>query len=224
MIIPEDNREAWAAIRGYIYQFDASILAILEADPDAIITIEGIEDVDATLSKSIMHQQFKYISSKKLTDPALRDAIAPMIKGFLACKEPDRMQKKYVLYGYFKECPADIPALTLEDLRRILIHRPYFRDEKGNKSRLDSNIQEQLGASDADLLNFCGRFSFKSGEDFETHRLKVIDHLAKELQVYQDESKGYCYPSALTKITDLGIRPEKSLEHRAFNWTHIQRL
>lgn len=46
-------RQANNTIKGYLYQFNKSILEILNADEDAYITLEGvIEDIDIQLSGS----------------------------------------------------------------------------------------------------------------------------------------------------------------------------
>lgn len=44
----EAQRAATATIRGYIYQFDASILAVLGATSDETVTVEGVEDCCAS--------------------------------------------------------------------------------------------------------------------------------------------------------------------------------
>ncbi|KMS52437.1 hypothetical protein [Sphingobium cupriresistens] len=79
----EALREATATIRGYIYQFDASILAVLAATSGQEVTVEGVEDFDVLSDEADTYGQVKYYEAQKLTDSTLRDAIVPMIEGFL---------------------------------------------------------------------------------------------------------------------------------------------
>ena len=75
------SRSAEATIKGFIYQFDASIRHILEAGPNDQITIEGIEDVDVSDGVSVKAIQCKYYEGTKLTNSVLRDIVEPMLKG-----------------------------------------------------------------------------------------------------------------------------------------------
>ena len=40
------DRSATATIKGYFYQFDQTIVRLLEASKHASVTVEGIEDID----------------------------------------------------------------------------------------------------------------------------------------------------------------------------------
>ncbi len=110
----EALREATATIRGYIYQFDASILAVLAATSGQEVTVEGVEDFDVLSNETDTYGQVKYYEAQKLTDSTLRDAIVPMIEGFLRYPAVDRNRKRYILYGHFKQAPEDVPAILLE--------------------------------------------------------------------------------------------------------------
>ena len=54
-------RSATNTIKGYFYQFDKSILEILEQSNETnIVTIEGVEDIDIENSDEIQFVQCKY--------------------------------------------------------------------------------------------------------------------------------------------------------------------
>jgi hypothetical protein len=78
------NREATASIRGYHLQFDATINAILSLKGNATLTVEDIEDFN--ILPAIYRNSFNVSITppKKLTASTMRDAILPMLKGFLA--------------------------------------------------------------------------------------------------------------------------------------------
>lgn len=200
----DTQREATATIRGYIYQFDASILAVLSAKPGEKVTVEGVEDFDLLSGNTETYGQVKYYEAQKLTDARLRDAILPMIAGFLRFPPEQRERKRYMLYGYFKQAPEEPPAIELTDLQRILVYRPFTVDTgTGEKVRTEVNLQAKIGASNADLADFSKRFSVQLSEPFEEHRARVIAALQTALNLSKVEAEGYCYPSALTAMAGL---------------------
>jgi hypothetical protein len=206
----EAQREATATIRGYIYQFDASILAVLAAGADETVTVEGVEDFDIRSDATDTYGQVKYYEAQKLTDATLRDAILPMIEGFLRYPSETRERKHYVLYGHFKEAPETPPTCDPADLQRILVRRPYKVGDGTGKVRTEVNLQAELGASDADLLEFSKRFSIKLSEPFDVHRGRVVDALRTALGVSGPEAEGFCYPSALAAMAALSSAASKS--------------
>ncbi|WP_454890317.1 hypothetical protein [Sphingopyxis chilensis] len=216
----ETQREATATIRGYIYQFDASILAVLDAMGGDKVTVEGVEDFDLLSEDADIHGQVKYYEAQKLTDATVRDAVLPMLEGFLRYPAEIRKRKHYILYGHFKQAPDKAPTYTLADMQRILVHRPYKVDKTtGEKVRTELNLQEKAGASDEELADFCGRFAVRLSEPFDTHRTRVIAKLAVALGVSNVEAEAYSYPSALTAMAALSTaatRPSRTTSRAVF--------
>lgn len=200
----EAQREATATIRGYIYQFDASILAVLGATGSDTVTVEGVEDFDILSGDIDTHGQVKYYESQKLTDATVRDALLPMLEGFLRYPAEIRKRKRYILYGHFRQAPDEAPSYTLVDMQRLLVERPYKVDKTtGDKVRIEVDLQAKAGASDEELADFCGRFSIRLSEAFDTHRARVITALGDALSVSKLEAERYSYPSALTVMAAL---------------------
>jgi hypothetical protein len=216
----EAQREATATIRGYIYQFDASILAVLDATGGDTVTVEGVEDFDVLSEDADTHGQVKYYEAQKLTDATLRDAILPMLEGFLRYPAEIRKRKRYILYGHFKQAPNEAPTYTLAGMQRILVQRPYTVDKAtGEKVRIELNLQTKAGASDDELSDFCSRFSVRLSEPFDNHRTRIIAKLAAALGVSKIEAERYSYPSALTAMAALSgaaTRPERTTSRAAF--------
>ena len=214
------QREATATIRGYIYQFDASILAVLGASVADTVTVEGVEDFDILSGDAETHGQVKYYEAQKLTDATVRDAILPMLKGFLRYSTEIRKRKHYILYGHFKQAPDEVPTYTLADMQRILVKRSYEVDKTtGNRVRIEVNLQAETGASANELADFCDRFSVQVSEAFETHRARVITALSAAVGVSRLEAERYSYPSALTAMAALSTaanRPARTTSRAAF--------
>jgi hypothetical protein len=216
----EALREATATIRGYIYQFDASILAVLAATDGQDVTVEGVEDFDILSSDTDTYGQVKYYEAQKLTDSTLRDAIVPMIEGYLRYPAEVRSRKRYILYGYFKQAAETAPTILLGDLQRILVQRPYKVDDAtGEKARTVVNLQDKLGASDEDLGAFCTQFTVKLSEPFDEHRLRVIAALRAALGVTKIEAESFSYPSALSTMAALSsarLKVDRTTTRTAF--------
>jgi len=209
----EAQREATATIRGYSYQFDASILAVLAANADEDVTVEGVEDFDISTATQDTHGQVKYYEAQKLTDAKLRDAVLPMLKGFLSYTPEKRERKRYILYGHFKETPT-YPPVDLAVLQRILVQGSFLKEagDDTKKKKVETNLQLELKASDADLADFAGRFEIKITEPIEEHRARVVAKLAEAQRVTKVEAEGYTYPSAFTAMAALSM--ERSRETR----------
>ncbi len=138
----EAQREATATIRGYMYQFDASILAVLGATKSELITVEGVEDFDVLTDETQIYGQVKYYEAQKLTDSTLRDAILPMMTGFLRYPADVRLRKKYVLYGYFRDSAGVATSYGLADMQRMLVRAQYAVDP-ATKTRVKTTINLQ---------------------------------------------------------------------------------
>jgi len=209
----EAQREATATIRGYSYQFDASILAVLAANADEDVTVEGVEDFDISTATQDTHGQVKYYEAQKLTDAKLRDAVLPMLKGFLSYPPEKRERKRYILYGHFKETPT-YPPVDLAVLKRILVQGSFLKEagDDTKRKKVETNLQLELKASDADLADFAARFEIKITEPIEEHRARVVANLAEAQRVTKVEAEGYTYPSAFTAMAALSM--ERSRESR----------
>ena len=69
-------RQANAAIKGFIYQFDKSLLEILLSDENEAITLEGqIEDIDIASEVGIETIQCKYHEDKDFTMSSVAEPI-----------------------------------------------------------------------------------------------------------------------------------------------------
>jgi hypothetical protein len=202
MVAPVRPREATATIRGYIYQFDATIRKLLALDPGSTLTIEGVEDFDESASLADEYSQVKYYAAQKLTDAVIRDAILPMLVGFLTLCPAQRTTKRYVLYGYFKESSIGQIVLDITDMKRILV-KGRFEDGGGKKTLVQKNLCIDLKASDADLTDFAARIIILIADEYHMHKSLTVQELRAALGVGSAEAEGFSYPSALTVVSEL---------------------
>lgn len=211
-------RDASASIRGYMYQFMATINGILSLDDGGELVIEGVEDFDSINNPGdIQHFQCKYYAAQSPTDAVIRDAIFPMVQGYIALPPEKRAVRKYKLYGHFKNASSGPQSLSLDDLKRILTKTT--RPKKGVPETID--FQVQLGASDVDLDNFSHALTIVYGKDYDSYKKDTFISLGAVAGVSQTEAQVYTYPTAISIISDMATR--QSLSDRTITKTDFIR-
>lgn len=198
------NRNASATIKGFLFQFDATILSIIQLQDDESLTIEGIEDFDILHDDFTMQFQCKYLEATKLTLSTIREAILPMLSEFLRNNNQRHKHGRYHLYGYFKDSTPDQICLQLSELKKSLIIRKYKDGNKGSYDVVD--LQTEMGATDKDLNDFLSEFTIHITEDYDSHKNKVVESLKNLFSVTLLESETYLYPTARTLISTIAIK------------------
>jgi hypothetical protein len=179
------NRSADAALAGYYYQFDKTILSLLElAKANNSVTIEGVEDIDIE-GQSFTAVQCKYLTSKKYSLAAIRKPILLMLDDFITRAVPIN----YRLFVYFGEkLPAPPNTLSLPQLKDALT---YTSKGKNSAYHIDKSI------SDPVLTNFLQNFSIEEGQELNEQRNLVFSKLKKQFSCSEDECDLYYYNSAI---------------------------
>lgn len=168
------NRSAHAAIKGYEYQFDRTVLEILAAAVGDEVHIEGIEDVDLFGAGVPQAIQVKYFEAQRYTSPkSLRDPIKLMLDHYRT-----GARWSYVLHVHFGE-PGELPlGFTLEQLKICLTKR----DQKEGVA-----VEYFAGVDDSELLDFCSRVSIRSGVTFDDQQDSLMTELAGSVGCGKDE-------------------------------------
>ena len=124
-------RQANSTIKGYSYQFNKSILEILNADDTATITLEGvIEDIDIELPNSISTIQCKYHEDGKYT---ISSVAIPILEMLCHYQESVAIGKSisYTLYAYFEENVELVKQKDFEEFGRYIVNKTsgfFFKD------------------------------------------------------------------------------------------------
>jgi hypothetical protein len=190
------SRAANATIKGYYYQFDTSILKILELalDTDSI-TIEGVEDIDIDSSTEQSAIQCKYLSKPKFINSAVREPITLMLDHFVAVGP----KLKYTLYAHFEdEVGGKEQVISLSDLKDILT----YTENKIPKCHYSDN-----GISDQVLTDFLTNFKFVFGKEFTVQQNEVVKMLKKEFNCSDFEADALYYNNGLRVVIDKAILP-----------------
>jgi hypothetical protein len=189
----EINRSADAALKGYAYQFNQTILEILRSTDDSIVTIEGVEDIDLTTATVETVVQCKYFAAQKFTLPGIREAVALMLAD--SASDPLR---RYRLYIHCGDMSGYVKVLELETLKECLTIKR--KKPLGQVDRLyDPYCDDQL-------RSFCGRLKIDAGESYEIQSDLVVRSLRAVLGGSEADSIELFAPSARDLIFGLAIQ------------------
>lgn len=110
------NREATDTITGYFYQFDKTILEILQQqDTDALVCVEGIEDIDVRSIDEIRAIQCKYYAKTEYNHSVIKKPVTLMLHHFAANRSSG---VKYYLYGHYESGQEKLTVLSCETLKK----------------------------------------------------------------------------------------------------------
>jgi hypothetical protein len=189
------TRSAEATIKGYYYQFDTSILKLLELVKDEDeITIEGIEDIDIN-STDETTIQCKYLSKPNFINSAVREPITLMLDHFFNPKTSNNYN--YVLYAHFEnEVPGNEPIIDLKKLKEILSYK---------ENKIEKHYEIEKSISDAQLNSFLLQFKFVFGIEFYKQQSLVINKLKILFSCTEFEADSLYYNNSLRIVIDKAI-------------------
>lgn len=221
-------RQADSTIKGYIYQFNKSILEILMSSGTDIITLEGIiEDIDIKSVSSYTTIQCKYHEDKIYT---ISDVTVPILEMLCTFSEDCTLGRNvnYILFAHYKD---NVQSISKEDFvdhlnttqsKEILVkYFPYIYKiidqdilkltNKPKKSEADKQkIQDYFKTSrtllpmQVDLNKFWTMFTYISAVQFDILKQQVINELKK---ITDDiTATELFYPNAFSRVAELSSK------------------
>ncbi|MCL7931345.1 DUF4297 family anti-phage-associated protein [Halomonas llamarensis] len=203
------TREAIDTITGYFYQFDKTILELLQQeDTDVSICIEGIEDIDIVNANETNAVQCKYSAKTEYNHSVIKNPIILMLRHFAENRHGDI---KYHLYGHYKSGHEKLPALTCDVLKsNFLTYTKTDKDTDGNKKKITNYVHNELSLTDSDLEEFLSLLMLDiRAPSIEEQYEKIIQEIASIINVSPLEAELYHYNSALKIIRDLSIEQNR---------------
>lgn len=177
LLMGHDNDGGYYAIKGFLYQFDKTLIEIL-GNPDATVMVEHREDID--FQGFVI--QVKHKETQDYKDHKIRKPVIQLIELF----KTDQSQK-FCLYCHFRDRKPDKWFPALDELDGIL----------GNQK---DNYTPYLKGKFID--SFCIQFS----EDFESQFLRLIDLIQKSFALHE-EDRAFLYHSLFrSKLLDLSLK------------------
>lgn len=224
-------RQADSTIKGYLYQFNKSILTILEAENDASIVLEGvIEDIDIHSSLNTTTIQCKYHEDKKYQISSVAIPILEMLCHY--CESAYLGNKVfYILYAYYAENVESVDMVAFVEFlgstknkdilckyfhRIYTIHDPVIlsiankpQKSQGEKERLIKYYKDNRSnlTLRVDISEFWRVFSYVKAEQFEVLKNKVIQKL-EEITDHETAISMY-YPNAFSMVASLSAKTNK---------------
>ncbi|MFR4962767.1 MAG: DUF4297 family anti-phage-associated protein [Streptococcus sp.] len=226
-------RSAISTIKGYFYQFDKSILEILEQSNETdMVTIEGIEDIDIENSDERNFIQCKYYEKTDFDNSIIRKPIQLMFRHYLENRtEPKDKNFTYRLYGYYKKGHEKLLELTTENLKTYFLDFSKFGviDESGNSNYRIKNKKGEVifeeTVKDDDIEDFKNHlFIDIKADSYENQIEKIKSKIQNDLSDYSEEDIELIYFNALKIIKDLAC--EHNIEKRQISkkefWDRIK--
>ncbi|SET24205.1 DUF4297 family anti-phage-associated protein [Thorsellia anophelis] len=198
------DRSAHSTIKGYFYQFDKTILKLLEAAADDTIVVEGIEDIDIIDENSSTFIQCKYYESTKYNHSIIKTSVIQMLTHFLASSYNIDKILNYNIYGYFKEGQHKLPSILTIDF-----FKKNFLTYKENG--LENKIHEKLQIHDYQLTDFLNRFNINIyALSYEEQQKKIEELLVSKIpECTPIDARLFYYPNAINTIQKLATHPNK---------------
>lgn len=191
------SRSADYTIKGFLYQFNKTLLEILNSQDGDVITVEGIvEDVDIETLDGMTAIQCKYHETRDVFTPSI--IFKPLLQMLLHYQTNSVHNINYVLFAHIggvkKEKPPKVGKAELEAATK-------------SKSKKYTKLIDQLKGVDID--QFLSRFSMEFGPAFDD----LIDEVSNALEkngVVAGEIETLAYPNAINIIANLSIKHDEA--------------
>ncbi|MGO4393981.1 DUF4297 family anti-phage-associated protein [Variovorax sp. M-6] len=199
------DRSATATIKGYFYQFDQTIVRLLEASKHAAVTVEGIEDIDLDDGDDSELMQCKYYEGTEYNHSVIKEAVILMLRHFHAHGCPTDQIHRYRLYGHYKGGQSKLVLpLTEEFLKENFL---TFAKEK-----VQHKVHEELKITAAQLVAFRDLLDIDvNAPSYEEQQKKLVNLLASEISGCSTvDAEIFYYPSAINVIQGLAVEAEEA--------------
>ncbi len=200
------NRSANATIKGYFYQFDHTILQVLDAvSASSSVVIEGVEDVDIEDEANVVLVQCKYYEGTEYNHSVIKDAVIQMLRHYQKAGLFEHQQLRYRLYGHYKNGHEKLKQpFNLEFLKE---HFLTYTESDKDKKKTKQLEHERLKLSDAQLAHFQSLLEINiDAPSYEDQRSQILTKLKTQIKnCSQEDAEAFYYPNAINVIQGLAV-------------------
>jgi hypothetical protein len=194
------DRSAVDTIRGYFYQFDLSILSLLQlSEPSSSIAIECIEDIDIRTATEGSAVQCKYYAKTEYNHSVIKEAVMYMLSHFKETKTGAKPPIRYVIRGHYLSGHDKLNSgFDVEFLKKNFL--TY------TSKKVEHFHYKTLGLDDDDLKDFLALLTIDiRAPKFEDQFRAVIRHLEIQFSCTPFSAEFFFYNNALRVIRELSI-------------------
>lgn len=199
------NRSAVDTIRGYFYQFDLSILSILQlTSPDDSVEIECTEDIDIRTATDVTATQCKYYAKTEYNHSVIKDAVKHMVSHFKESLAGTKPKVSYSIKGHYASGQEKLDGVI--DVDFLKKHFLTYSEGKG-AAKVTHYHHFELGLSDANLEEFLRRLTIDvRAKEFDEQYREVLGSLRSIFGGTPFSAEYFYYNNALAVIRELSIK------------------
>lgn len=204
------DRTATYTIKGFLYQFQKTLLEVLNADDRSTITVEGIiEDIDIATHGGTTAIQCKYHeSASRFT---LSSIYKPLLLMMVHYHTYHTSSIRYILYLHFS---GDLSSARSID--RDAITEIFSSKDKALKELIDQ-VKDHI-----DIDGFISAFSLEFGPSFDDLKQLVISSLENN-GILGNDAEVLAYPNAIHIIASKSINHDSNDRTISKRWL-VERL
>ncbi|POD74823.1 hypothetical protein BKM17_16535 [Pseudomonas syringae group genomosp. 3] len=195
------DRSAVDTIRGYFYQFDLSILSVLQlASPDDSVEIECTEDIDIRTASEVTATQCKYYAKTEYNHSVIKDAVKHMVSHFKESLAGTKPNVAYAIKGHYASGQEKLDGcVDIDFLKKHFL--TYTKEKVTHYHHLE------LGLSDVELGDFLARLTIDiKAKEFDQQFREVVGALQVTMGGTAFSAEYFFYNNALAVIRDLSIK------------------
>jgi hypothetical protein len=199
------TRSAVDTIKGYYYQFDLTVLKLLDSKNamDNVI-IENIEDVDIHSATESTAVQCKYYAKTEYNHSVIAHPIRQMLTHFSDTQKNSTTPIKYHLYGHYK---------TGQDKLKLPLDRKFFKKHflTYKSASIEIEHHKNLKLNDTDIDKFLSLLNINiNAPSYEDQIEAIITLLKKEFNCGENDVQDYYYNNSLRVIKEFSVQPKAS--------------
>lgn len=201
------DRSATATIKGYFYQFDQTIVRLLEATKHGSVTVEGVEDIDLDDGDESAFVQCKYYEGTEYNHSVIKEAVIHMLRHFHAAGCSSDQVFRYRLHGHYQGGQHKL-VLPLTD---EFLKEHFLTYRKGTEKKVHK-VHEELAITDEQLAAFRALLDIDvDALSYDAQKAKLVKLLVAEIPECTDaDAESFFYPMAINVVQGLAIEADEA--------------
>ena len=188
------SRAADYAIKGFLYQFNKTLLEILNSSDGSSITVEGIvEDVEIVTSSVMIAIQCKYHEASKAFSPS--DIFEPLLQMMCHFHMHPDANIRYILFAHY-------PSVGKEPYPKVGVteFQAAIDSENKNFARYVEKLRSKF-----ELNRFLSIFTMEFGPTYD----ELVTQVGVALQsngIPKDDIDTLAYPNSINMIAGISVK------------------